>query len=412
MDNERHPYSLFEVTGVELEYMIVDRNTLAVRPECDSLLKEVAGKITSGYENGEIAWSNELVNHVVELKTNGPALTLIGAADQFYKNVQEINLILGSFNAMLLPTGAHPWMDPFTETELWKHDNNLIYELYNRIFDCRGHGWSNLQSTHVNLPFSGDEEFGKLHAAIRLVLPLIPALCASTPLLDGALTGYSDSRLEKYRHNQKKIASIAGKVIPEAVFTEKDYYTRIFNPIIQDILPYDHDGVLEHHFLNSRGAIARFDRGAIEIRIIDIQECPKADLAIVEMLVVLLQWLVNECSIGYNDQKQWHEDNLAKILIATIRDGEYAEIHDADYLQVFGIKNSFALAGEVWLSILEQLKPSLRIPTYDLVKRIIHGGTLSSRIVKALEGDFSMKKMRSVYGELAESLANNKLFKA
>jgi hypothetical protein len=31
---------------------------------------------------------------------------------------------------------------------------------------------------------------------------------------------------------------------------------------------------MDHHFANSRGAIARFDRGAIEIRVIDIQECP------------------------------------------------------------------------------------------------------------------------------------------
>ena len=227
MDKKDHPYSLFQVTGVELEYMIVDRNTLSVRPECDTLLKEVTGKISSSYENGDIAWSNELVNHVVELKTNGPVLSLIGIGDQFYKNIQLINSILSDYNAMLLPTGAHPWMDPFTETQLWKHDYNRIYELYNRIFDCRGHGWSNLQSTHINLPFSGDEEFGRLHAAIRIVLPLIPALCASTPVLDGEVTGFADSRLEKYRHNQKKISSIAGKVIPEAVFTEQDYYAKM-----------------------------------------------------------------------------------------------------------------------------------------------------------------------------------------
>ena len=412
MDKKDHPYSLFQVTGVELEYMIVDRNTLSVRPECDTLLKEVTGKISSSYENGDIAWSNELVNHVVELKTNGPVLSLIGVGDQFYKNILEINAILGNFNAMLLPTGAHPWMDPFTETQLWKHDYNRIYKLYNRIFDCRGHGWSNLQSTHINLPFSGDEEFGRLHAAIRIVLPLIPALCASTPVLDGDFTGFADSRLEKYRHNQKKISSIAGKVIPEAAFTEQDYYAKIFNPIIQDIRPYDHEGVLEHHFLNSRGAIARFDRGAIEIRIIDIQECPKADLAIVEMLVTLLQWLVKETSVSYNDQKKWHEDNLAKILIATILDAENAEVTNSEYLQSFGMKNSSASAGEIWQYLLEILKPSLRKSTYAIMKRIIHTGTLSSRIVKALEGDTSPENMKRVYEELAESLAQNKLFKA
>ena len=43
---------------------------------------------------------------------------------------------------------------------------------------------------------------------------------------------------------------------------------------------YDTKKILDHHFLNSRGAIARFDRNAIEIRLVDIQECPKADIAI------------------------------------------------------------------------------------------------------------------------------------
>ena len=69
-----------------------------------------------------------------------------------------------------------------------------MYEAYDRIFDCRGHGWANLQAVHLNLPFSGDEEFGRLHAAIRLVLPIMPAdrimasgLATSLPARAGAV---------------------------------------------------------------------------------------------------------------------------------------------------------------------------------------------------------------------------------
>ena len=80
---------------------------------------------------------------------------------------------------MLLPGGAHPWMDPGREMVLWPHDAHEIYDLYNTIFDCRGHGWANLQSAHLNLPFAGDAEFASLHAAIRILLPLMPALTAS-----------------------------------------------------------------------------------------------------------------------------------------------------------------------------------------------------------------------------------------
>ena len=276
-------YSLFEVFGVELEYMVVDRTTLAVRPLVDRLFFDMTGNWTADVDNGDIAWSNELVNHVVEFKTNGPAPALEGLAERFHANVLQLNDRLAFYGAQLLPSGAHPLMDPFTETVLWPHEYSDVYRLYNRIFDCRGHGWANLQSTHLNLPFRNDDEFGPLHAATRVLLPILPALSASTPLLDGALTGYADSRLETYRHNQERIPSIAGQVIPEAVFTRAAYYERIFQPIRNDIRPFDTDNLLDQHFLNSRGAIARFDRGALEIRVLDLQEAPLADLAILSL---------------------------------------------------------------------------------------------------------------------------------
>ena len=56
-----------------------------------------------------------------------------------------------------------------------------------------------------------------------------------------------------------------------------------------DIAPYDPAGVLQHEFLNSRGAIARFDRSAIEIRVLDVQECPQADTAIAALMAAVLE---------------------------------------------------------------------------------------------------------------------------
>src|SRR5678809_520166 len=90
-------------------------------------------------------------------------------------------------------------MNPERETRLWPHEDNEIYEAFDRVFGCTGHGWSNLQCTHLNLPFAGDAEFARLHAAIRLVLPIIPALAASSPILDSRLTGLMDTRLHCYR---------------------------------------------------------------------------------------------------------------------------------------------------------------------------------------------------------------------
>ena len=279
---------LFTGYGVELEYMIVSKKDLSVNPITDKVIFEIANEFTSDVEMGDTAWSNELVLHVIEFKTNGPAVKLSGLENAFHDQVLKVNKILEKFDSMLLPTGSHPFMNPFEETRLWPHENNLIYESYNKIFDCRGHGWSNLQSIHLNLPFHNDSEFAKLHAAIRILLPIIPALSASTPILDGKLTGFMDSRLEVYRSNQKIISSIAGKVIPERVYTKAEYESKILNKIYSDIAPFDNEKILRHEWLNSRGAIARFERNTIEIRIIDIQESPVADLAIIQLIVYVI----------------------------------------------------------------------------------------------------------------------------
>ena len=162
---------IFQAYGVELEYMIVDRNTLDIRPIADELLKEALGHLGSDFENGLVTWSNELVLHVIELKSTYPESNFNSLGSAFADNVTKINKILEKWDAMLMPSAAHPWMDPIRETKLWPHDSNEVYAIYNKIFDCSGHGWSNLQSTHLNLPFYDDEEFAKLHAAIRLVLP-------------------------------------------------------------------------------------------------------------------------------------------------------------------------------------------------------------------------------------------------
>lgn len=251
--SKKRTLSLFQGYGIELEYMIVNRKTLAVMPISDLILKEVAGEIIGEVDLEHTAWSNELVMHVLEMKTRGPAPGLAGLAGVFQQDIVRLNELLAKRDAMLLPTAMHPFFDPETETRLWPHDNAVVYATYNKIFDCRGHGWSNLQSMHINLPFCGDEEFGRLHAAIRLVLPILPALAAASPIWDGTFHGFMDHRLEFYRKNQKRVPSISGKVIPERAFTKKEYEEKIFAKIFADIAPHDPEGTLQDEWLNSRG---------------------------------------------------------------------------------------------------------------------------------------------------------------
>ncbi|WP_210488959.1 carboxylate-amine ligase [Rufibacter aurantiacus] len=403
---------LFQGYGVEMEYMIVDRDTLQVKPISDEVLKAEAGELTSDVERGTMAWSNELVLHVLELKTNGPAQELSSLADKFHGEVQRVNDLLAPFNAMLLPTGAHPFMDPYKETKLWPHEASEIYEAYNRIFNCQGHGWSNLQSTHLNLPFRDDEEFGRLHAAIRLILPLIPAISAASPVLDGKVSGLLDTRLEVYRKNQAKIPLIAGEVVPEAVFSEADYEAQIFQPMFRAIAPYDPEGDLQEEFLNSRGAIARFSRGAIEIRIIDNQECPLADIAIVTLVSEVLKKMVSERWGSYPDQQKVDTSFLASVFLASLKNGPQTEVQQPDYLRLFGVSGEKATLQEIWAHLWREVQeePVFTPALSQAIRLILQEGCLSQRILKILGSSPSIDAIKDVYRKLANCLAHNQLY--
>lgn len=415
---------LFEGVGLELEYMLVHAESLDVLPVVDQVLYKIAGDYEAEIERGALAWSNELVNHVIELKTNGPAPTLTGLDRIFADNVAEVNALLKPLGGRLMPTAAHPWMDPARDTVLWPHEMGDVYRAFDRIFGCKGHGWSNLQCAHLNLPFHGDAEFARLHAAIRLVLPLIPALAASSPILDGRLTGIMDSRMHFYRENQKRIPSIGGHVIPEPVYAKREYEERILGPMYVDIAPHDPDGILQEEWLNARGAIARFDRDAIEIRIIDIQECPTADIALSHALTCVLRALVSERFQPLERQKRFETEPLNSILLATTLDAENARIDDVDYLTAFGIHARNARAGEVWQHLVETTvagDAAFSTEWASVMETILREGTLARRIVRALEGERpnlvgrfarARERMHDVYAELCDCLQANRTFHA
>jgi carboxylate-amine ligase len=404
---------LFQGYGVELEYMIVDKDTLQVKPITDELIKHEMGSYVSDFENGIITWSNELVLHVVELKSTNPEANLNGLDHAFAENVRRINAILSSSNAMLMPTAAHPFMDPAKETKLWPHENNEVYDIYNKIFDCRGHGWANLQSTHLNLPFYDDEEFAKLHAAVRLILPILPALCASSPVLDGKFSGCPDIRLKYYKKNQSKLPSITGKVIPEAVFSKRNYHNVIYDKIKADIAPYDSENIMNPVWVNSRGAIPRFDRGSIEIRIMDIQECPSADLAIVSLVIETLKCLLDEKFIDFDSQMKWKTESLVSIFENTIDHAQDALIDNAAYLEIFNYPEKSAKASGLWRHIVKRMTHSGNTILENWKKEIdviLGEGCLSKRIITSLKDDYSHENLKVVYKQLADCLSQNKMF--
>jgi gamma-glutamyl:cysteine ligase YbdK (ATP-grasp superfamily) len=409
MSTKRSALHAFDAYGIELEYMIVADADLNVLPAADALLRGYAGDDSGEADRGLFGWSNELVLHVIEIKNQRPFADLAAMALAFQDEVGAINNRLQIMDARLMPTAMHPWMDPATQTRLWPHHNDAIYQAYARLFDTKSHGWANLQSMHVNLPFADDAEFARLHAAIRLLLPILPALAASSPIADGRITGDADYRMQVYWHNADRMPAIAGQVVPEPVASRADYEDIILQPMYRDIAPHDPEGILRHEWLNSRGAIARFDRNAIEIRVLDVQECPQADLAIAAAVIHAVQDLYRMDAAKAQDAMPTAE--LAQILRDCIRDGERAVIDHAAYLDLLGYPGSQCDAAALWAHLIARM-PQAEGEAFwrKPLSTMLDHGTLSRRILRALGDAPARMRMEQVYRELCECLAQGSMF--
>jgi gamma-glutamyl:cysteine ligase YbdK (ATP-grasp superfamily) len=250
---------------------------------------------------------------------------------------------------------------------------------------------------------------------VRLVLPLLPALAASSPVVEGRASGFLDTRLRVYRDNCTRVPSVAGRVIPEPIFTRREYEGVLLAGIYEDLAASDPEGVLRHEWVNSRGAIARFDRGALEVRLLDAQECPRADLAVAALVVAAVRALVEERFADRATQAGWPTEYLAALLDACTRDADGAVVHDAAYLCALGFPRAGpCTARELWEHLLE--RTLAREPGFDewapALATILREGCLARRILAALGGDLRRERLAEVYGELCRCLAGGELFRA
>jgi gamma-glutamyl:cysteine ligase YbdK (ATP-grasp superfamily) len=402
-------FPIFSVMGIEIEYMLVDKDSLNVQPKSDLILSALAGgQITNEVVMDEIGLSNELVMHVLELKNNGPKTLDAPITQHFQNTILKLQPILDQHNLLLLPTGAHPWMDPHSETVRWPHGSNAIYKQFDSIFDCKGHGWANLQSMHVNLPYSNQEEFCQLHNLIRLILPLLPAFAASSPILDGKVTGLLDSRLYFYSRNQLRIPSISGEIIPEFISTEGEYQEKILAPMYKDISPFDPEGILQHQWLNSRAAIPKFDQKAIEIRILDSQECVEADIAIAKTInAILKHW---QSASSYYLSKPCDTKRLKQVFNQGIEHGLAVKIDDSELMDQWQLPRRKMSFGEIWSQLIEKVSSELDNKQQLALELILRHGNLSERILRTIGKNTDKQLLHRVYHQLAHCLVSNQQF--
>jgi hypothetical protein len=270
--------------GTEHEYSINDANFAAL-PVSDQIIKSICGSFSDDILFGDVKLGKELQKTVLEFVPRIPAS---GPAPLEKMLVQGIRKFYHIFPTgyHLLGLGMHPTLT-LDRTTVWDHDEKEYYEAYNRLFNIRQHGWLNIQAFQINLSYTGERDLLAQYNRIRSLLPYLIALSASSPIVEGRLTGVMDNRLVFYRENQKEVPEICNSIIPSRLMSLGDY--RKAQDSIYDKLRSRDAEILCEEWLNSSGLILRFSRNCLEIKALDEQECARSDMAILALLMALLR---------------------------------------------------------------------------------------------------------------------------
>jgi carboxylate-amine ligase len=261
-------------------------------PISDKIIKSYCGKIVNFITLPKFTFGKELQLHVMEIKANQPFKTPIEFEETMQNAVTTLSQIVQKQGAMLLGTGMHPLLK-LQDTAVWPHYHKKIYQKYSKIFDLNQHGWLNIQSFHLNLPYQKEADAIQIHNHLANLCAYLPAIAASSPIFEGKVGPDIDNRLKFYKINQKEVPSITGEVIPEYVTSLSQYKHEVIERYSKDLKRAGADKtLLNREWVNSRGIIFRFDRQALELRVMDEQECIKSDVALACFVRASLRGLI------------------------------------------------------------------------------------------------------------------------
>jgi len=394
-------YRTLQVLGPEHEFSVINEK-LQPLPIVDQVIKDLHGRVTNYANLGQFTLGKELQAHVAEFKANKPFDSPKVFEETMHSAVSRIlDLLQNRYGASLLGLGMHPSLK-LDEARVWSHRDRQIYEALGRIFNLTQHGWLNIQSFQLNLPYGNEGEAVRLYNALAEVLPYLPAIASSSPIYESKVGEFLDNRLHFYGINQREIPSITGDIIPEPISSFEEYEKTTIRRYSEDLAKVNAPKcILSKEWLNSRGAVFRFDRRAVEIRIMDEQECVKSDVALSCFTRALLKGILRE-----NEQQTPHRV-LVENLSAVTKDGLDAKVSHP--------KGSTAREVCRYLLKVAEREASREERQYLwVVKKRIEEGSLSNLILK----DVTNKTQRtrpeeailSVYSALAKCLEENKVY--
>jgi len=173
--------------GIEEEFAIVDPQTLDLLPRFEEL--------QAAAESDELlhdAIAGELISSEIEI-ISGAGTDLHDALARQRERRRRVFALAGSRGAALAATGTHPWAD-------YREQPIIDTEHYRRVADGLKYvAWrNNTFSLHVHVGVRDIDRAVRTCDRLRPVLPMLLAISANSPFLDGRDSGLHSCRSQSF----------------------------------------------------------------------------------------------------------------------------------------------------------------------------------------------------------------------
>jgi carboxylate-amine ligase len=357
--------------GIEEEFSILHPETLELAPRFEEL-HDLAAEVPA--LRGAIA--GELISSEIEI-ISGAGADLSDALAKQRERRRATFALADAHGAALGATGTHPWADyreqPIIDTEHYRRvEEGLKYVAWR----------NNTFSLHVHLGVRDIDRAVRVCDRLRPVLPLLLAISANSPYLDGRDSGLHSARSQSFTKSFPRCG------IPDAFGGWGAYREYI-------------------EFLRRTASIVEFTQvwwsvrphfsfGTVEVRICDAQATAKESEALAGLMVACVAQAARDVDegVGWIDHPQrLIEENMWR----AIRFGLDGRMIDLEGGEEYPARAAIERLGEWTAPVRAELGIDLTFPERNGAQRqrqMIESGATREEVFAA-----SVKETRETYSE-------------
>jgi carboxylate-amine ligase len=294
--------------GIEEEFSILDPRTLELLPRFEQLLDVAAQR------DGLLAEhiTGELISSEIEI-ISGVGGDLADALARQRDRRKRLFALAGAERVALGATGTHPWADyreqPIIQTEHYRRvDDDLKYVAWR----------NNTFSLHVHLGVRDLDRAVRVCDRLRPLLPLLLAISANSPYLDGQDSGLCSARTQSFT-----------KSFPRCGVPDPFGGWRAYREYIEFLVRTRSIVEFTQVWWSVR---PHFSFGTVEVRICDAQATAQESDALASLITACIAQAVRDVDDGIpfvDPAPRLIEENMWRAIRFGL-DGRLIDLHEAE----------------------------------------------------------------------------------